>query len=166
MHGVGPGLGCGVEQAYLVQLALLRGRWADGHGPVGCTHIGQIDICLGMNGHGLDAHVPECADHAGRHGAAVGDENAADGAGGVGHAVSFRATATTASTMTGGCCAPRATSTGLASTDCTCPAWASIQSPRRTIMSATAPGSTAGMPRTAVKAGAMARRPIASSACA
>ena len=105
MHRVGAGFARHFEQARLVQIALPGGRRADGHGPVGGAHIGQAGIGLGIHRHRFDTHAAQRADNTRGHCAPVGDEHAA-GQARLSHTAPSRATATTASTITGAC-APR-----------------------------------------------------------
>ncbi len=75
MDGARTGLARGGQDTVHVQVALRGGRGADAHAGVGQGHVARVGVCLGVDGHGLQAHLAQRADDAAGDGAAVGDQD-------------------------------------------------------------------------------------------
>ena len=75
VHGLRASRLHGLDDAVDDQVALRRGRRADGHGLVGLAHVQGVGVGLGVDGDGGDAETPAGADDAAGDLAAVGDQD-------------------------------------------------------------------------------------------
>ena len=89
VHGVGAGLGGGVEQLLEDQVGLRGGLPAQRERLVGEPDVGCVGVGLGVDRHALQPGIPCCADDSDRDLSAVGDEYLGDLRAGVtGHSAS------------------------------------------------------------------------------
>ena len=75
MHRLGAGLLAGGDDFFSLQIAVAAGRGTDVNGLVGQRHMACVLVSVGVNRHGLDAHLAGSEDDAAGDFAAVGDQD-------------------------------------------------------------------------------------------
>src|SRR5690349_20329047 len=75
MDGIGARDLTGREQAWDIEIAFRRGRWADADAFIGKTHVHGIGVRGRVHGHGGDADFSASAQHAQGDLAAIGNQH-------------------------------------------------------------------------------------------